>query len=66
MISIILPISLFDNISHDAKPSRISHNSIISWHDLLYSGSNKNPDLLLFYQKRTNESEMAKQITKYS
>ena len=36
MISIILQISSFDNVSHDAKPSRISHNSIISWQDLLY------------------------------
>ena len=31
MISIILQISSFDNVSHDAKPSRISHSSIISW-----------------------------------
>ena len=31
-----------------------------------YSGGKKNPDLLLFYQKRTNESETAKQITKNS
>ena len=36
MISIILQISSFDNVSHDDKPSRISHNSIISWLDLLY------------------------------
>ena len=30
------------------------------------SGGKTNPDLLLFYQKRTNESETAKQITKHS
>ena len=34
MISIILPISSFDNVSHDDKSSRISHNSIILWQDL--------------------------------
>ena len=33
MISIILQISSFDNLSHDDEPSRISHNSIISWQD---------------------------------
>ena len=30
MISITLQLSSFDNVSHDDKPSRISHNSIIS------------------------------------
>ena len=36
----IIPISLqtssFENVTHNAKPSRISHNSIISWQDLLW------------------------------
>ena len=31
IISISLQTSSFDNVSHNAKPSRISHNSIISW-----------------------------------
>ena len=30
----------------------------------IYSDGKKNPDLLLFYQKRTNKSEMVKLITK--
>ena len=35
MTSINLQISSFDNVSHDAKPSQITHNSIISGQDLL-------------------------------
>ena len=35
MISIILQISSFDNVSHDAKPFRILHNSMVFWQDLL-------------------------------
>ena len=30
---------------------------------ITYSGGIKNPDLLLFYQKKKNESETAKHIT---
>ena len=38
IISISLQTSSFVNVSHNAKPSRISHNSIISWQDSIWHG----------------------------
>ena len=42
---------------HDYVFVNVAHN---------YSGGKKNPDLLLIYQKRTNESQTVKQIVKNS
>ena len=36
IISISLQTLAFDNISHNARPSRILHNSIISWQDPIW------------------------------
>ena len=45
IISISLQTSSFDNVSHNAKPSRISHNSIISWQDPIWH------DFCLFFSR---------------
>ena len=44
MISISLQTSSFDNVAHNAMPSRISHNSI-SWQDPIWH------DFCLFFMR---------------